>query len=75
MYVTTSAHTVCMYVCGMNAILHELNVSVHEFSAMCLKYAELEAKLGEIDRARAVYVHGSQMSDPRVSDHLVVSPV
>ena len=36
-------------------------------SSMCLKYAELEAKLGEIDRARAVYVHGSQMSDPRVS--------
>ena len=34
---------------------------------MCLRYAELETKLGEIDRARAIYIHGSQMSDPRVS--------
>ena len=34
---------------------------------MCLRYAELETKLGEIDRARALYIHGSQMSDPRVS--------
>lgn len=36
---------------------------------MCLRYAQLETKLGEIDRARAVYSHGSQMSDPRVSKH------
>lgn len=34
---------------------------------MCLQYAQLETKLGEIDRARAVYSHGSQFSDPRVS--------
>ena len=34
---------------------------------MCLKYAELETKLGEIDRARGIYSHGSQMSDPRTS--------
>ena len=34
---------------------------------MCLKYAELETKLGEIDRARAIFSHGSQMSDPRTS--------
>ena len=34
---------------------------------MSLNYAELETKLGEIDRARAIYSHGSQMSDPRVS--------
>lgn len=33
---------------------------------MCLQYAQLETKLGEIDRARAVYSHGSQFSDPRV---------
>jgi pre-mRNA-splicing factor SYF1 len=31
---------------------------------MCLKYAELEKKLGEIDRARAIYVHASQYCDP-----------
>jgi hypothetical protein len=27
----------------------------------------LERKLGEIDRARAVYSHASQICDPRVS--------
>ena len=34
---------------------------------MCLRFADLERKLGEIDRARAVYAHCSQMCDPRVS--------
>lgn len=34
---------------------------------MCLKYAQLEVKLGEIDRARGVFSHGSQMSDPRTA--------
>lgn len=34
---------------------------------MCLRYAELERKLGEIDRARAIYSHCSQVCDPRVS--------
>lgn len=32
---------------------------------MCMRYAELEKKLGEIDRARAIYVHCSQYCDPR----------
>ena len=32
---------------------------------MCLKYAELEKSLGEIDRARAIFVFASQFSDPR----------
>ncbi|KAG2493464.1 hypothetical protein HYH03_008281 [Edaphochlamys debaryana] len=31
---------------------------------VCLRYAALETKLGEIDRARAIYVHGSSMSHP-----------
>ncbi|CAG5132124.1 unnamed protein product, partial [Candidula unifasciata] len=34
---------------------------------MCLRFADLEKKLGEIDRARAIYAHGSQISDPRVA--------
>ena len=34
---------------------------------MCLRYADLERKLGEIDRARGIYSHCSQMCDPRVS--------
>jgi pre-mRNA-splicing factor SYF1 len=33
---------------------------------MCLRYADLERKLGEIDRARSIYSHCSQMCDPRV---------
>ncbi|RIA91251.1 pre-mRNA splicing factor SYF1 [Glomus cerebriforme] len=36
-----------------------------EAKDMCLKYAELERKLGEIDRARALYAHASQFCDPR----------
>ena len=32
---------------------------------ICLEYAEVEKKLGEVDRARAVYQHGSQFADPR----------
>lgn len=36
--------------------------------AMCLKYADLERKLGEIDRARAIYAHASQMCDPRTTE-------
>ena len=31
---------------------------------MCLKYAETELKLGEVDRARALYIHTSQYVDP-----------
>jgi len=33
----------------------------------CMRFAEMEQKLGEIDRARAIYAHCSQMCDPRVS--------
>ncbi|KAM5572086.1 hypothetical protein ABKV19_012250 [Rosa sericea] len=36
-----------------------------DVKTMCLKYAELEKSLGEIDRARGVYVFASQFSDPR----------
>ncbi|KAK9705684.1 hypothetical protein RND81_07G075400 [Saponaria officinalis] len=32
---------------------------------MCMKYAELEKSLGEIDRARAIYTYASQFVDPR----------
>jgi len=36
-----------------------------EARAMCIKFAALERKLGEIDRARAIYSHCSQLCDPR----------
>lgn len=39
---------------------------------MSLRYAELERKLGEIDRARAIYGFASQLFDPRVSFFLNV---
>lgn len=32
---------------------------------MCLKFADMEKRLGEIDRARAIYAHASQFCDPR----------
>ncbi|KAI4289690.1 MAG: hypothetical protein L6R35_001040 [Caloplaca aegaea] len=34
---------------------------------MCLKFAEMERRLGEIDRARAIYGHASQFCDPRTT--------
>merc|ERR1719232_1881422 len=34
---------------------------------MCLRFAEMETKLGEVDRARAIFTHASQMCDPRVT--------
>ena len=43
-------------------VLHE-----NEAREMCIGFADLERKLGEIDRARAIYAHCSQMCDPRVS--------
>lgn len=32
---------------------------------MCLRYAALERQLGEIDRARAIFIHASSLADPR----------
>lgn len=32
---------------------------------LCVEFAEMERKLGEIDRARLILVHGSQFGDPR----------
>ena len=37
-----------------------------EAAAMGVKFAEMERRLGEIDRARAIYGHASQFCDPRV---------
>lgn len=36
-----------------------------DVKTMCLKYAELEKSLGEIDRARGIFVFASQFADPR----------
>ena len=37
----------------------------HQVKDICLRFAEMERQLGEIDRARAVFVHASQFCDPR----------
>lgn len=34
---------------------------------MCLRFANMETKLGEIERARAIYAHAAQFCDPRVA--------
>jgi pre-mRNA-splicing factor SYF1 len=39
----------------------------NEAKEMCLKFAEMERRLGEIDRARAIYGHASQFCDPRTN--------
>ncbi|KAG6018440.1 Pre-mRNA-splicing factor syf1 [Claviceps pusilla] len=36
-----------------------------EAKEMCLKFADMEKRLGEVDRARAIYGHASQFCDPR----------
>jgi pre-mRNA-splicing factor SYF1 len=38
-----------------------------EAKEMCLRFANMERRVGEIDRARAIYGHGSQFADPRTS--------
>lgn len=38
-----------------------------EAKDMCLDFIAVELKLGEVDRARALYAYGSQFSDPRTS--------
>lgn len=35
-------------------------------SKLCLRYARLEQSLGEIDRARAIFVYAAQFCDPKV---------
>lgn len=50
--------------------IYERAISVlpdNEAKEMCLKFADMEKRLGEIDRARAIYGHASQFCDPRTS--------
>ncbi|CAH2044591.1 unnamed protein product [Thlaspi arvense] len=43
----------------------ESGVPPKDVKIVCLKFAELERSLGEIDRARAIYNYASQSADPR----------
>lgn len=38
-----------------------------EARLMCLRFAAMECKLGEVDRARAIYCHCAQICDPRIT--------
>lgn len=37
-----------------------------EAREFCMQFADVERRLGEIDRARAIYAHGAQLCDPRI---------
>lgn len=37
----------------------------HFVAPLCLQFAAMETKLGELERARAIYTHASQFCDPR----------
>ncbi|KAL1558491.1 pre-mRNA-splicing factor SYF1-like [Salvia divinorum] len=45
--------------------INESGLSDKDVKAMCLRYAQVEKQLGEIDRGRAMYKHASQFADPR----------
>eukprot|EP00884_Botryococcus_braunii_P003276 jgi/Botrbrau1/1294/Bobra.0063s0011.1 len=40
------------------------NLTDEDCKTMCVRYATLERRLGEIDRARAIFVHASSLADP-----------
>ena len=44
----------------------EAALSDADFRSMCVRYAKLEQSLGEIDRARGIYVHASAVANPAV---------
>lgn len=65
-YITKSASNFGLP--STRAIYERAIVSLPDRDAknMCVKFAEMERRLGEIDRARAIYGHASQFADPRV---------
>lgn len=50
------------------AIQEKENFNEEHIKEMCIQYSEMETKLGEIDRARAILQYGSQFADPRVHE-------
>ncbi|EPZ34667.1 TPR-like protein [Rozella allomycis CSF55] len=43
------------------------NLNDSDAKIICLEYAEMEKKLGEIDRARALYSYAAQFCDPKTN--------
>ena len=47
-----------------------------DLKKICTQFAEMERRLGEIDRARAIYEYASQYCDPRVrADAIHLAPL
>lgn len=58
----------CLPFIWVKRLIHvSLVLPDRQTAEMCLRFAALERKLGEIDRARAIYAHASQFCDPRVN--------
>jgi pre-mRNA-splicing factor SYF1 len=69
MYLVYLAKASANYGLPATRVIYEKAIEVlpnKQTAQMCMRYAELERKLGEIDRARAIYAHASQYCDPRV---------
>ncbi|TKA67677.1 Pre-mRNA-splicing factor syf1 [Cryomyces minteri] len=66
-YITKSASN--FGIASTRAIYERAIVALpqQEACTMCIRFADMERRLGEIDRARALYGHASQFCDPRTS--------
>ena len=62
-YVHASAMSACS-ICLVVASCALVVIPPDQMCNLC-RYAKLERGLGEIDRARAIYIHASAMADPR----------
>ena len=63
----THTHASAMAACSICIAVAACAIFVippDHMSDLC-RYAKLERGLGEIDRARAIYIHASAMADPR----------
>jgi len=70
MYTIYIAKATANYGLPATRIIYDRAIEVlpaKQTAEMCLRFAALERKLGEIDRARAIYAHASQFCDPRVN--------
>lgn len=52
------------------AALSTAALDTHTLTSLAAEYAALETKLGEVDRARAIYAHAGGLGDPRLSPAL-----
>ena len=68
MYTYYIAKATANYGLAASRPIYEAAIEVlpdRQAASMCLRYATLERKLGEIERARAIYAHASQFCNPK----------